>query len=744
MEYRIWHNENGPDIGCGPSRGVIEQDGLFFRNLEGTGELLPYEDWRLTPEERAKDLADRLTVEEIAGLMLYSPHQRVPAPSDGPFPGFYGGKGYAESGAAPYELTDEQKQYLEEQHIRYVLVMDYAGTEVMAKWSNEMQALAEQLPHGIPVNFSTDPRNAVNEERAAEFRGSTSELSQWPEGLGMAALFSAEAIREYASIISKEYRALGMTTALSPQADLATEPRWMRMEDTFGVSPEQVREAVQAYCRGMQETEGEENGWGKGSVAAMVKHWPGAGPMESGRDAHYYYGKYAVYPGNNLKDHLYPFLEGAFCLGKTGKSASVMPYYSIPWEQDVKYHRNIGSSYNTYLIKDLLREKYDYDGVVCTDWGITGKPSPAVGDFGPKCHGAEQLTEAEQHLLLLENGVDQFGGNYDIAPILEAYRMGCGKYGEEAMLARMRRSAARLLTNSFRCGLFENPYLDPEESCRITGCREFVEAGYRAQLGSVVLLKNKKVLPLTAPITKVYIPVRQITPGITFFRTPGGEPYELDPMQGAALPEGFVRVDTPEEADAAVVFLESPKSECYDRNRDEPGGNGYFPISLQYRPYQAEKARKVSIAGGDFREESENRSYQGKSAVIYNEADLDNVVRTKEQMGNKPVIAVIRMHNPAVLSELEPFADAILCEFGVQKRAVFDLISGKEEPSGLLPIQLPADMDTVEMHCEDVPMDMVPYTDSCGNTYDYGFGMNWSGVIRDGRAEKYRWKEKKD
>ena len=321
MEYRIWHNENGPDIGCGPSRGVIEQDGLFFRNLEGTGELLPYEDWRLTPEERAKDLADRLTVEEIAGLMLYSPHQRVPAPSDGPFPGFYGGKGYAESGAAP---------------------------------------------------------------------------------------------------------------------------------------------------------------------------------------------------------------------------------------------------------------------------------------------------------------------------------------------------------------------------------------------------------------------------------------YELDPMQGAALPEGFVRVDTPEEADAAVVFLESPKSECYDRNRDEPGGNGYFPISLQYRPYQAEKARKVSIAGGDFREESDNRSYQGKSAVIYNEADLDNVVRTKEQMGNKPVIAVIRMHNPAVLSELEPFADAILCEFGVQKRAVFDLISGKEEPSGLLPIQLPADMDTVEMHCEDVPMNMVPYTDSCGNTYDYGFGMNWSGVIRDGRAEKYRWKEKKD
>ena len=737
MKYRIYHNENGPDIGCG-AKGVILQDGLYFRDLEGTGELLPFEDWRLPAEVRAEDLAKRLSIEEIAGLMLYSPHQRVPAPPDGPFPGFYGGKPYAEAGVSPSALTDEQKSYLTDQHIRYVLVMDYAGTEVMADWNNEMQGLAESLPHGIPVNFATDPRNAVNEERAAEFKGSSAELSEWPEGLGMAALFSTEAIREYASIISKEYRALGMTTALSPQADLATEPRWMRMEDTFGVSPEQVRAAVQAYCRGMQETEDADEGWGKDSVATMVKHWPGAGPMESGRDAHYYYGKYAVYPGDNLKDHLYPFLEGAFKLGNTGKSASVMPYYSVPWGQDTKYRKNVGSSYNTYLIRDLLREKYGYEGVVCTDWGITGKASPDVGVFGPKCHGVEHLTEEEQHLLLLENGVDQFGGNFDASPILAAFRMGCGKYGEEPMRERMVRSAARLLTNSFRCGLFDNPYLDPKESSRITGRREYVEAGYRAQVQSVVLLKNKDVLPLTGRGLKVYIPHRHITPGITFFRTSGGAPYDMDPLQGGELPEGFVRVETPEEADAAIVFLESPKSECYDMEKEQEGGNGYYPISLQYRPYRAENARAQSIAGGDFREKSDNRSYRGKQAVIYNEADLDNVTETKKRMGKKPVIAVIRMHNPAVLKELEPSADAILCEFGVRKKAVFDLISGKAEPSGLLPVQLPADMDTVEAHCEDVPMDIVPYTDSCGNTYDYGYGMNWSGVIRDGRADQYR------
>ena len=85
MKYQIYHNENGPDIGCGESKGIIEQDGLFFKDLEGTGELLPYEDWRLPAEVRAEDLAGRLTIEEIAGLMLYSPHQRVPAPAGGPF-----------------------------------------------------------------------------------------------------------------------------------------------------------------------------------------------------------------------------------------------------------------------------------------------------------------------------------------------------------------------------------------------------------------------------------------------------------------------------------------------------------------------------------------------------------------------------------------------------------------------------------------------------------------------------------
>ncbi len=196
-------------------------------------------------------------------------------------------------------------------------------------------------------------------------------------------------------------------------------------------------------------------------------------------------------------------------------------------------------------------------------------------------------------------------------------------------------------------------------------------------------------------------------------------------------------MSAPQEADFALVFIESPLSDGYSQADREAGGNGYVPISLQYRPYTAANAREESIAGGDFREGFTNRGYKGKTGSAANEADLDLVIDTKRAMGEKPVIVVLRMHKPTVPAEFEPYADGILIDFGVQSQAIFDLVSGQAEPSGLLPVQMPANMDTVERHCEDVPLDMEPYTDGCGNRYDFAFGMNWSGVIDDERTRRY-------
>ena len=107
-------------------------------------------------------------------------------------------------------------------------------------------------------------------------------------------------------------------------------------------------------------------------------------------------------------------------------------------------------------------------------------------------------------------------------------------------------------------------------------------------------------------------------------------------------------------------------------------------------------------------------------------------------MKDKPVIVAVNLAKPMVFSEFEKEAHAILVSFDVQDQALMDILTGAVEPSGLLPMQMPADMKTVEEQKEDVPFDLTCHVDSEGNTYDFGFGLNWSGVIKDGRTEKYR------
>lgn len=91
---------------------------------------------------------------------------------------------------------------------------------------------------------------------------------------------------------------------------LSTEPRWMRLCDTFGEHTQMTIDMTKAYCDGFQTTRETRDGWGKDSVNTMVKHFPGGGTGEGGRDAHYAYGKYAVYPGGNFDEHLKPFARG--------------------------------------------------------------------------------------------------------------------------------------------------------------------------------------------------------------------------------------------------------------------------------------------------------------------------------------------------------------------------------------------------------------------------------------------------
>lgn len=741
--YNLVHNENGKTLGYNSVSGIklLTVDQYAFKDLNKNGALDIYEDWRLPIEERAKDLASKMSIEQIAGLMLYSGHQSIPARPGGYFAGTYDGKPFEEGVTNPSLLTDQQKKFLETDNLRHVLLTSVKSPEVAATWNNNLQAFCEGIGLGIPANNSSDPRHGTVAK--AEYDAAAGgEISMWPSSLGMAATFDPAITQKFGEIAAIEYRALGVTTALSPQVDIATEPRWARFSGTFGESPKLSAAMAKAYCDGFQTSHGNdemESGWGLGSVNAMVKHWPGGGSGEAGRDGHYGVGKFAVYPGNNFKDHLIPFTEGAFKLsGATQSASAVMPYYTISWNQDTKNGENVGNGYSTYLIKDLLRGTYGYDGVVCTDWSITHDHNVMDVFVDGKPWGVESLSIAERHYKVLMAGVDQFGGNNDAKPVVEAYEIGVKELGEEKMRARMEQSAVRLLRNIFRVGVFENPYRDVEETKAIVGKPEYMKAGYETQLKSVVMLKNSnKTLPVTERKT-VYIPKRHVPASRNFL---GMEiPASTDYPISIAMAEKYFNVtDKPEEADMALVFIQNPAATIgYDKADVEKGGNGYIPISLQYEDYKATEARAESIAGGDPLEDFVNRGYKNKSASTANITDAQLVAETKAKMKDKPVLVSINASNPMVFAEIEKYASAILVNFGVQEQALFDLISGKAEPSALLPMQMPADMATVEKQAEDVPYDMIPHKDTDGNAYDFAFGLNWSGVIKDGRVNNYR------
>jgi beta-glucosidase len=720
---------------------IIKKDGLPFKDLNKNGRLDKYEDWRLSVTERAKDLASKMTVEQIAGMMLYSRHQAIPAQERGMFGGTYQGKPFSNSGAKASDLSDQQIEFLTKDNLRHILITSVQNPIVSATWNNNVQQLVEGIGMGIPANNSSDPRNGANKD--AEYNaGSGGAISQWPEELGLAATFDPAITKQFGAIASKEYRALGITTALSPQIDLATEPRWNRFVGTFGEDPQLATDMARAYVDGFQTSPKAINayqGWGNLSVNAMVKHWPSGGPEEGGRDGHFAYGKFAVYPGNNFQTHLRAFTDGAFKLnGATKKASAVMPYYTISYNQDKKNGENVGNGFSKYIVTDLLRNKYGYDGVVCTDWLITANEGEKPDVFSGKSWGVEQMSIAQRHYKVLMAGVDQFGGNNDAKPVIEAYQMGVKEHGEAFMRKRFEQSAVRLLLNVFRVGLFENPYLNPNVSKAIVGKPEFMKAGYDAQLKSIVLLKNhNKTLPIQKGKT-VYIPKRTTPASLNFFGQPVPEKTEY-PVNLELIKKYYSVTDDASKADFALVFIKSPVSGGYSRADREAGGNGYVPISLQLKDYTATDARAHSIAAGDpvIDPSIKDRTYLGKTSKSNSYPDLNTILDTKKAMNGKPVLVAVSMSNPMVFGEFEQSADAILAEFGVQVEALLDIVSGKVEPSALLPMQMPLNMSTVEKQFEDVPRDMIPYKDSNGHVYDFGFGLNWKGQISDARVKKY-------
>jgi len=741
-EFVVVENPNGGKTLSYSADGPIEllevadgNDTLAFKDMNANGELDTWEDWRLDSKERAADLAQDMSIEQIAGLMLVSSHERSPA--DG--------------------LTDPQKTYLEESNLRNVLNAAGSNVEDTVPWVNEMQAFVETLATAdtpyVPVNFSSDPRSTAG---SGGYNADGEDISRWPSSLGLAATFDVEHTRTFGEMASAEYRALGIATALSPQIDLATEPRWLRVGGTFGEDAAQNAELAAAYVDGFQGSGGED-AWGPESVNAMIKHWAGDGPGEGGRESHTEAGKYGVYPGGNLAEHTQAFLGSL-------DSAAVMTAYSIALDANGEplFEDRTGTAYDAGRMA-ILREENGYDGVVVTDWGVmTGATDPDA--FIAMAWGAEDLTPAERYVKVLGTGHDMFGGVNDATYILEAAELWQEEFeaGDQEIDAetRFRESAARILTLMFNPGLYENAFVDLEASKAVLASEDKVAAGYAAQLDSVVMLKNdgETVSAAEAADWKdktVYIP-RSYNIGIagafgpaTYTEYAGLDLEVAEEYFGEVLTDEVVMDDdgvvtsytAPDlsDVDLVLVGMNSPDNGGTFTNAGRDAETKeFYPLSLQYRPYTAdgENVRKTSISG-DILEDgtTENRSYYGNTSHVLNEADLDafeRAVDAVEASGKDiPVVTVLKAANATIPAEFEADSDAILVGFGTSDKALLDVALGLYEPQGRLPIQFPADMDTVEAQLEDVAKDMTPYTDANGNAYDYGFGLNYAGVISE-------------
>jgi beta-glucosidase len=380
--------------------------------------------------------------------------------------------------------------------INHFNVNDLADPKQMAEWYNRLQKLAGSTRLGIPVTISSDPCHAFNRNPATGF--GSGPFSKWPEPVGLAATADETLVQEFADIARQEYLAVGIRTALHPMADLATEPRWARVNGTFGEDAALAARMVSAYIRGFQ---GEKIG--PNSVACMTKHFPGGGPQKDGEDAHFSYGKDQVYPGNNFEYHQIPF-QAAFKAG----TAMIMPYYGRPLGLPLE---EVGFGFNKDVITGLLRRKYGFDGVVCTDWMlIHSLISNGQVIMEARCWGVEALSPEERIKKALDAGVDQFGGEACPQIIVALVRSG------QISQARLDDSVRRLLRDKFRLGLFENPFVDPQAAFRIVGNLAFREKGELAQRKSIVLLKNAgmmagKILPLHG---KPHIYVEGIEPDI--------------------------------------------------------------------------------------------------------------------------------------------------------------------------------------------------------------------------------------
>ena len=512
------------------SAKILTIQGLQFKDLNQNGKLDIYEDWRQPFSKRAEDLLSQMTLEEKVGFMLISTSRLK---NDYSFEAAKT-KDAITSDFNEEDLVQSMNMFTRKPlpvgmmmaagttkgvttfHLRHFILRANDRSSVIAQWANKLQALCESDRLGVPAIIASNPRNHITKDASLGLSVGKTAFSTWPGELGLSAMNDLPLVRQFADIARQEWAAVGLRKGYMYMADLSTEPRWQRIEGTFGENAEWVAKMITEIVLGFQGPK-----LSPSSVALTTKHFPGGGAGVGGQDPHFDWGKNEHFPGNMFQNNLIPFKAAI----KAGTSA-IMPYYSIP--NNTKYEK-IAYAYNKAVIKELLRDSLGFKGIINSD----------TGPIEMMPWGAENLTIIERYKKTLEAGVNLYSGTADPTKLLEAVKSG------PAYIELVNQSVYRLLMEKFELGLFENPYVDESAADKITGNAGFQAKADLAMRKSIVLLRNEaNALPLPAK-TKVYFE--------SYFQKNGKNAGVVYQTEKNNYPIEFVK--TPEEADKILLWL---------------------------------------------------------------------------------------------------------------------------------------------------------------------------------------------
>lgn len=650
------------------AKPLLELSGYTFKDSNNNGMLDPYEDWRLSSTERAADLVGRMTLAERTGMMLIDTLN-------------------ADFGGAPPDLADK---YINHEHMTRFIFRNaivespvetdssspMSGQQITARqaaeFMNSVQKMAEEKRLGIPLLFKSNARNHIDPDARAGINVSAGSFSSWPKEAGLAATGDMALIKEFAETMHSEWSAIGLRSMYGYMMDLATEPRWYRVHETFTEDADLASDILYALVKGLQGDRIDEN-----SIALTIKHFPGGGPQEDGADPHYEFGQNQVYPTNNFDYHVKPF-KAAIAAG----ASSMMPYYGIAVDQgyDITVdgkQRDVGMAFSKGVVTDLLRGELGFTGYVNSDTGI----------IGDRAWGLTDKSKAEHLAIAIEAGNDVFSGFNEHKEIMDLVTN--GTVTEE----RVNLSVTRMLKEQFDLGLFENPYVDPDHAEKLIGSPELQARADLAQRKSIVLLQNEnKALPLPVPTTEK--PVSLYTMGLDA-EVAGDEKWGFTIVDGDA---GDIRPSA-EGSDYALIRVSVSNKGALEVDPDLYFG-GAIPAEMDILAFS---------------------EMPGTSSWEITPS-LEDIRAVMNEVGAEKTILSIYFRYPYVLDEASGMkkAGGILATYGASDSAVMDIISGKFNPKGKLPISLANNADAIKIQDSDAPG-----YDEKDTLFPFGHGLSY-------------------